>query len=122
MPKGCDANGSARVCTTVIVDGLMMLIVAAGLLATHRSPLGATASVRGPGPTAISATRVLVAASDTVTELLSWLATHTRPPPWPSNTMLLEIAGLLAVSGRWITCVVVCDCAGLPSDSAVTVT
>src|SRR5688572_2722331 len=110
------------VCETDSVAGLITLIVPACLLATHTLPLGANASVRGPAPTAICASLVLFAASKSDTELLSWLTTQRRPPPFASNTMLLDMEGRFAVSGRCTTCVSVCDCAGLPADSAVTVT
>src|SRR5919109_5046272 len=102
MPKGCEPYGSANVCATASVAGLITLTVAACLLTTQTRPSGAMPSVRGPLPTAISASRVLFAALNTDTELLSWFTTQNRLP-LPSNTMLLDIAGLLGVSGWWIT-------------------
>src|SRR6187551_3903020 len=104
MPKGCDAYGSGSVCVTASDAPSITLKLAASLLVTQTEPFGATASVRGPAPTAISPSFALVAALNTDTELLSWLTTQTRPPPFASNTMLLELVGLLAVSGGCTTC------------------
>jgi hypothetical protein len=64
----------------------------------------------------------LLDAPNTDTESLSWFTTQTRPPPLRSNTMLLEFTGRFVVKGRCTICVTVCDCAGLPSEVAVTVT
>ena len=95
---------------------------AACLLVTQTEPFGATASVRGATPTAISAILALVTALNTLKPCCCPGSRPRRGPALPSNTMLLEKAGRFAVSGACTTCVTVADCAGFPSDEAVTVT
>ena len=77
-PCGCAARGNATVAATASVAGLTMLMPDDALLVTQTRPSGATATLRGEPPTAISATRVLVAVSITATVSLSGLATHRR--------------------------------------------
>ena len=50
----------------------------APLLTTQIRPSGATATDRGIEPTATSASRRLVAVSNTLTLSLSWFTTHKR--------------------------------------------
>ena len=76
-----DARGRATVCATVSVSGETMEIDEAPLLTTQMRPLGASARLRGALPTGISATRLRVALSNTETESLSGLTTHTRAAP-----------------------------------------
>ncbi len=71
MPYGCEARGNASVCTTVSDVGSMMLIEALCLFVTQMRPFGATATLRGAAPTAISAIFALVAALNTLAVSLS---------------------------------------------------
>jgi hypothetical protein len=101
----------------------MTLIEAPCLFDTQMRPFGATATLRGAAPTAISAIFVLVAASKTLAVSLSWLTTHRRlPAARGSQAIVLEAVGRFAVSGRCTACTKVCE-TGVPrSSSAVTVT
>src|SRR6187399_3135455 len=86
-------------------------------------PVGANAMPKGCeayGNTTVCET-VSVEGSMTLMVAACLFATQTRPA-LPSNTMLLDMAGRFAVSGACTTCVTVSDCAGFPSDEAVTVT
>jgi hypothetical protein len=87
---------------TASVAVSMTLTLPACLFATQTMPFGASASVRGPVPTATSASLARVTASNTVTESLSWLTTHKRLLPLVrrSTTMLVDADGLFAVVGR----------------------
>ena len=98
-PCGCEARASATVCTTASVAGLTMLMLAEALLTTQTRPSGATATLRGEAPTAISATRALVAVSTTATESLSGLAIHRRAEALAraSSAVAPDALGLRAV-------------------------
>ena len=102
MPNGCEARGSAKVRLNASVVGLITLIVALCLFATHSMPSGATATVRGALPTVISACLTRVTASNTDTVSLSWFTTHRRAfaPLRGSRARLLDAVGLCALSGR----------------------
>jgi len=63
---------------TASVAALMTVIDAASRFTTQTSPFGASASVRGALPVAISATRALLPVSMTLTESLSGFTTHKR--------------------------------------------
>ena len=73
----------------------------APLLTTHRRPYGATATERGAAPTAISASRADVTASNTLTLSLSWFTSQTRAlaPARVSNATLAECAGRAVPDG-----------------------
>jgi len=71
MPYGCDARGSATLCTTASVPGSTMLMLAASRFTTQMRPSDATATLRGATPTAISACFEFVTASKAVTVSLS---------------------------------------------------
>src|SRR5438477_12504007 len=81
MPNGCEARGSASVRLIASDAGSITLTEAACLLTTHNMPLLARAIERGAVPTVISRTLARVTASNTVTESLSWLTTHSRALP-----------------------------------------
>ena len=102
MPKGCDPRGKARVRLTAKLVASTTLMLAPCLFVTHTMPFGATASVRGAAPTAISASFARVTASNTETVSLSWFTTHKRALPLAGccSTRLDDTAGFCAVPGR----------------------
>ena len=100
-----------------------MLIEALCLFVTQMRPFGATATLRGAAPTAISAIFACVTALKTLTVSLSWLTTHTRlPAARGSHATVLEAVGRFAVSGKCTACTNVCDTGTPRSSIAVTVT
>src|SRR5438105_15931530 len=102
MPNGCDARGSAIVRRTARLAPSMTLIDAPSLLVTHIAPSAARARLRGALPTATSPSLARVTASNTLTESLSWLTTHSRGLPLAgvSVSTLVDAVGRVAVSGR----------------------
>ena len=100
-----------------------MLIDELCLFVTQMRPFGATATLRGAVPTAISAIFACVTASKTLAVSLSWLTTHRRlPAARDSHATVLEAVGRFAVSGKCTACTNVCDTGTPRSSIAVTVT
>jgi hypothetical protein len=106
------------------VLALITLIDWLRLLTTHTVPLGATATVRGSVPTAISASLLREGRSKALTVFVSGLTTQARcaPPLRGSIAIEAEAVGIAAVSGRWTACRKVCRVSIPRSSTAVTVT
>ena len=75
----------------------MMLMLALPLFVTQMRPSGATATLRGRVPTAISPRLAWLAPSKTLTLSLSWFTTQTRGVVAGSNATVDEAVGLVAV-------------------------
>ena len=91
---------------TASAAGSITLIEAPSRLTTHRLPSGARAMLRGALPVAISARRVGPAVSNTLTESLSGLTTHSRAAALPrgSSSICEDARGAPLAAGSVTAC------------------